>query len=53
MTSKEISYIRCFLGLIEGVTITLPPEAKRVIFVHINCIDSILNREEKGGADNA
>lgn len=49
MTLQDISNIRRFIGVVEGVTISLPEQAQSLIYGYIEVIDAILDREEKGG----
>ena len=49
MTTKEISTIRRFLGVIEGVTISSPNETQSMIYDYLEVVDAILDREEKDG----
>lgn len=49
MTLQNISTIRRFLGVVEGVAISLPEEAQQLLFDYIEVVDNILDREEKGG----
>ena len=49
MTMKDISNIRRFLGVIEGITATLPDNAQSLIYDYLEIVDEILDREEKGG----
>jgi hypothetical protein len=52
MTLQDMSNIRRFLGVVEGVTTSLPEQAQSLIYDYIDVIDAILDREEKGGADD-
>ena len=49
MTMKDISTIRRFLGVIEGVVLSLPDQAQSLIYDYLEVVDDILDREEKGG----
>ena len=49
MTLQDISYIRRFIGVVEGVTISLPEQAQSLIYDYIEVVDAILGQEEKGG----
>jgi hypothetical protein len=49
MTLRDISNIRRFIGVVEGVTISLPERAQSLIYDYIEVMDAILDREEKGG----
>ena len=51
MTLQDMSNIRRFLGVVEGVTTSLPEQAQSLIYDYIEVIDAILDREEQGGAD--
>ena len=51
MTSKDISNIRRFIGVIEGVAIYLPEQAQTLIYDYIEVVDAILDREEEGCAE--
>ena len=50
MTTKDISTINRFLGVIEGVAVSLPDDAQSMIYDYLEVIDGILDKEEKGGA---
>ena len=50
MTLQDISNIRRFIGVVEGVTTSLPEHTKSLIYDYIEVVDAILDREEKGGA---
>lgn len=47
MTSKEISNIRRFLGVIEGVAETTSVGVKNMLYDYISVVDEILDREEQ------
>jgi hypothetical protein len=49
MTAQDISIIRRFIGVVEGVSISLPEHAQSLIYDYIEVMDAILDREEKGG----
>jgi hypothetical protein len=49
MTAQAISTIRRFIGVVEGVAISLPDQAQSLVYDYIKVVDEILNREEKGG----
>ena len=49
MTLRDISNIRRFIGVVEGVTIFLPEQTQSLIYDYIEVMDAILDREEKGG----
>ena len=49
MDIKDISTIRRFLGVVEGVTISLPSETQSMIYDYLAVVDGILDREEEGG----
>jgi hypothetical protein len=51
MTLRDISNIRRFIGVVEGVTISLPERTQSLIYDYIEVMDAILDREEKGGAE--
>ena len=51
MTLKDISNIRRFLGVVEGVTISLPSDTQYMIYDYMETVDEILDREEKEGAE--
>ena len=51
MTPQDISNIRRFMGVLEGVVISLPGLVQSLIYEHIEVVDAILDREEKGGAE--
>ena len=48
MNAKDISTIRRFLGIVEGITISLPDQAQSLIYDNMALVDDILDREEKG-----
>ena len=52
MTLQDISNIRRFIGVVEGVAVALPQEAQTLIYDYIEVVDCILDREEKGGTEN-
>ncbi len=47
MNIKDISTIKRFLGVIEGVAVSLPKSTNRMVFDYIETIDYILDEEEK------
>ncbi len=49
MTLQDISNIRRFIGVVEGVTISLPEQVQSLIYDYIEGVDAILDKEEKGG----
>lgn len=49
MTLQDISNIRRFIGVVEGITISLPEQTQSLIYDYIEVMDAILDREEKGG----
>ena len=49
MTLQDISNIRRFIGVVEGITISLPKQAQSLIYDYIEVVEAILDREEKGG----
>ena len=49
MDLKDISNIRRFLGVIEGVTASLPNDTQSLIYDYISVVDDILDKYEKGG----
>ena len=49
MTAKDISTIRRFIGVVEGVAVSLPDHAQSLLYDYIEVVDAILDREEKGG----
>ena len=51
MTLQDISNIRRFIGVIEGVTISMPEQAQSMIYDYIEVVDAILDREEEGGVE--
>lgn len=53
MTAKDISIIRRFIGVVEGVAISLPDQAQALVYDYIEVIDAIIDREEKGGEADA
>ena len=52
MDLKDISYIRRFLGVIEGVTTSLPSDTQSMIYDYIAVVDEILDKYEEEGEDN-
>lgn len=46
MTVKEISNIRRFLGVVEGVAESLPGGTHGLLYDYIAVVDEILDREE-------
>lgn len=53
MTTKDIAIISRFLGVIEGVAVSLPDDVQSMIYDYLELINGILDKEEKGGVDNA
>ena len=51
MKLQDISNIRRFIGVVEGVTISLSEQAQSLIYDYIEVVDAILDREENGGVD--
>lgn len=51
MTAQDISNIRRFIGVVEGITISLPERTQALIYDYIEVIDAILDREEKDGEE--
>lgn len=51
MELQDISNIRRFIGVVEGVTISLPEQVQSLIYDYIEVVDAILDREEKGGGE--
>lgn len=49
MKVSEISAIRRFIGVIEGIAASLPDRTQSLIYDYIEVVDDILDREE---ADN-
>ena len=49
MTAQDISIIHRFIGVVEGVAMSLPEQAQSLIYDYIEVMDAILDREEKGG----
>lgn len=49
MTAQDISNIRRFIGVVEGVAISLPTEAQSLLYDYIEVVDAIIDREENGG----
>ena len=47
MKLNEISYLRRFLGVIEGVSMTLPQDTQSLVFDYIAVVDDILCKEEQ------
>ena len=50
MTTKDISTINRFLGVIEGIVISLSDDVQSMIYDYLEVIDGILDKEEKEGA---
>ena len=46
MNVKDISNIRRFLGVVEGVVESLPEGTKSLIYDYISVVDDILDKEE-------
>lgn len=57
MNAKDISTIRRFIGVVEGVSSACPNSAQSLIFDYILIVDKILEEEEwreedeKGGVE--
>lgn len=54
MTQKDISTIYRFLGVIEGVAVSLPDDVQSMIYDYLEVVNCILDNEvkdqtEKGG----
>ena len=47
MESKDISTIRRFMGVVEGVAASLPDDVQTLIYGYIEVVDEILDAEEK------
>lgn len=47
MTSKDISTIRRFMGVVEGVAVSLPDQAQSLLYDHMYIVEDILRQEEK------
>jgi hypothetical protein len=45
MEKKDVSYIMRFLGVVEGVSETLPKGAQSMVYDYIAVIDGILDKE--------
>ena len=50
MTAENISIIRRFIGVVEGVAISLPERTQSLIYDYIEVVDAILDHE-KGGEE--
>ena len=52
MNAKDISTIRRFLGVVEGVSMALPSDTQSLLHDYMEeVVDSILNKEEEGNND--
>ena len=51
MNLTDISTMRRFIGMIEGVAVGLPDSTQILIFDYIEVVDKILDREEKEGEE--
>ena len=47
MDIKDISTIRRFLGVVEGVAVSLPSDTQTILFDYVEMVDEILDAEEK------
>lgn len=47
MNTKDISTIRRFLGVVEGVVVSMPKEMQLLIYDHLEKVEAIMDREEK------
>ena len=47
MTVQDISNIRRFIGVVEGIVISLPEPTQSLVYDYIEVMDAILDREEK------
>ena len=51
MTTKDIAIINRFLGVVEGIVISLPDDVQSMIYDYLEVINGILDKEEKEGAE--
>ena len=51
MTQKDISTIYRFLGVIEGIAVSLSNDAQSMIYDYLEVVNGILDKEEKGGGE--
>lgn len=51
MKLADISYIRRFLGVIEGIAVSLPSETQSILYDYMAVVDAKLDEEEKKGGD--
>lgn len=51
MEIQDLNLLHRFVGAVEGVALTLPEDAKSMIYDYIEVVDAILDKEEKGGAE--
>lgn len=51
MTVQDISTIRRFIGVVEGVAFSLPEAARSLLYDYIAVVDVILDREEEKRCD--
>lgn len=47
MDIKDISTIRRFLGVVEGVAVSMPGDTQTILYDYVEMVDEILNQEEK------
>ncbi len=47
MTLNDISCLNRFLGVIEGVAISLPEETREMVFDYLATVDRIVDEEAK------
>lgn len=47
VNTKDISTIRRFLGVVEGVVVSMPKEMQLLIYDHLEKVEAIMDREEK------
>lgn len=47
MTAKDISYIRRFMGVVEGVAVYLPDQAQSLLYDCMEVVEGIIQQEEK------
>ena len=51
MTKQDIANIYRFVGVVEGVIVSLPEQVQTLIYDCIEVVDDVLEKEVKGGAE--
>lgn len=51
MTSKDLSTLQRFIGVVEGIAAALPKETASLVYDYIEVIDPILEKENDNAAD--